>query len=129
MPSSDVGRQRCPDSVRVYCTVSVRQNLKLSVGRVFECPNSEFELDFDLQTPHSKSGQNSDSAVRRRLPQTKSRSPVSTDQNQSRANISILSLNFRSHVIIRKVLSICQSEKSSKSRRNYPMANQTEVTC
>ena len=37
-----------------------------SVGRVFECPNFEFEPDFDRQTPHSKSGQNPDSAVRRR---------------------------------------------------------------
>ena len=54
---ADVGGKRCPDSVRVYCTVSVRQNLKFSVGRVFECPDFEFELDFDRQTPHSKSGQ------------------------------------------------------------------------
>ena len=63
----DVCGQHCPDSALVYCTVSVRQNLKFSVGRVFECPNSEFELDFDRQTPHSNSGQNPDSTVRRRL--------------------------------------------------------------
>ena len=65
--TADVGGQRCPDSVRVHCTVSVRQNLNLSVVMVFECPDSEFELDFDRQTLHSKSGQNPDSAVRRRL--------------------------------------------------------------
>ena len=68
MIDADVGGKRCPDSVRVYCTVSVRQNLKFSVGRVFECSDFEFELDFDRQTPHSKSRQNPDSAVRRRLP-------------------------------------------------------------
>ena len=54
-------------AVRVYCTVPVRQNLQFSVGRVFECPDFEFELDFDRQTPSSNSGQNLDSAVRRRL--------------------------------------------------------------
>ena len=32
-----------------------------------ECPDLEFELDFDRQTPHRNSGQNPDSAVRRRL--------------------------------------------------------------
>ena len=64
---ADVGGQRCPDSPRVYCTVSVRLNLIFSVGKVFECPDFEFELDFDWQTPHSKSRQNPDSAVRRRL--------------------------------------------------------------
>ena len=47
--------------------VSVSQNLKFSIGRVFEFPDFEFELDFDRQTPHSKSGQNPDSDVRRRL--------------------------------------------------------------
>ena len=66
---SDVGGQRCPNSVRNNCAVSVSQNLKFSVGRVFECPDFEFELDFDRQTPHSKSRQNPDSAVRRRLPE------------------------------------------------------------
>ena len=58
--SSDVCGQRCPDSIRVHCTVSVRQNLKFSVGRVFECPDFEFELDFDRQTPdriRTESGQ------------------------------------------------------------------------
>jgi len=64
----DVGGQRCPDSVRIYCAVFVSQYLKCTVGRVFECPDFEFELDFDRQTPHSNSGQNLDSAVRRRLP-------------------------------------------------------------
>ena len=42
---------------RVYCTVFVHQNLKFSVGGGFECPDFEFELDFDRQTPHSSSGQ------------------------------------------------------------------------
>ena len=61
-------KQTLADSIaRVYCTVSVRQNLKFSVGRVFECPDFEFELDLDRQKPHSKSGQNPDSAVVRRL--------------------------------------------------------------
>ena len=46
---------------------SVHQNLKFSVGRVFECLDFESELDFDRQTPHSEPGQNPDSAVRRRL--------------------------------------------------------------
>ena len=55
--TADVGGQRCPDSVRIYCVVPVSQKLKFSVGRVFECPDFEFELDFDRQTPHSKSGQ------------------------------------------------------------------------
>ena len=64
---SDVGGQRCPDSVRIYCAVSVSQNLKFSVGTVFECQDFEFELDFDRQIPDSNSGQNPDSAVRRRL--------------------------------------------------------------
>ena len=41
--------------------------LKFSVGRVFECPDFEFELDFDQRTPHSNFGQNPGSAVRRRL--------------------------------------------------------------
>ena len=50
---ADVGGQRCPDSARVNCTVYVRQNLKFSVRRVFECPDFEFELDFDRQTPVS----------------------------------------------------------------------------
>ena len=63
----DAGGQRCPDSVQIYCAVSVSQNLKFSVGRVFECPDFEFELDFDRQTPHSNAEQNPDSAVRRRL--------------------------------------------------------------
>ena len=54
---SDVGGQRCPDSVRIYCAVSVSQNIKFSVGRVFECPDFQFELDFDRQIPHSNSGQ------------------------------------------------------------------------
>ena len=48
--------------------MSVGQNLKFSVGRFFQCPDFEFELDFDRQTPHSNSGQDPDSAVRRRLP-------------------------------------------------------------
>ena len=65
--SPDVGGQRCPDSVRVHCTVSVRQNLNFSVVMVFECPDFAFGLDFDRQTLHSESGQNPDSAVRRRL--------------------------------------------------------------
>ena len=80
---TDVGGQRCPDSVRVYYTVSVRQNLKFSVGRVFECPDFEFELDFDRQTPHSKSRQNPDSAVRRRLfPTTTTLNPQHHFENQ-----------------------------------------------
>ena len=54
-------------AVRIYCAVSVSQNLKFFIERVFECPDFEFELDFDRQTPHSNSGQNPDSAVRRRL--------------------------------------------------------------
>ena len=67
MFEADVGGHRCPDSVQIYCAVSVCQNLKFSVGRIFECPDFEFELDFDRQTPNSNSGQNLDSAVRRRL--------------------------------------------------------------
>lgn len=46
---SDVGGQCCPDSVRIYCAVSFSQNLKFSVERVFECPDYEFELDFELE--------------------------------------------------------------------------------
>ena len=64
---ADVGGQRCPDSVRIYCAMSGSQNLKFFVKRVFECPDFELELDFDRQTKHSNSGQNPDSAVRRRL--------------------------------------------------------------
>ena len=50
---ADVGGQRCPDSVRIYCAVSVSQYLrdlylKFSVGRVFECPDFEFDHGFDL---------------------------------------------------------------------------------
>ena len=56
--TADVGGLRCPVSIWIYCAVSVSQNLKFSVGRVFECPDFEFELDFDRQTPHSNSGQN-----------------------------------------------------------------------
>ena len=63
----DVGGHRCPDSVQIYCAVSVCLNLKFSVGRIFECPDFEIELDFDRQTPHSNSGHNPDSAVCRRL--------------------------------------------------------------
>ena len=37
--------------------VSVSYNLKFSVGRVFECPVFEFELDFERKTPHSTPGQ------------------------------------------------------------------------
>ena len=64
---ADVGGQRFPDSVWIYCAMSGSQNLKFLVRRVFECPDFELELDFDRQTTHSNSGQNPDSAVRRRL--------------------------------------------------------------
>ena len=43
----DVGGQRCPDYVRDYCAVFVSQNLIFSVGRISDCPDFEFELDFD----------------------------------------------------------------------------------
>jgi len=66
--TSDDGGQCCPNSVRIYCAVSVSHNLKFSVGKIFECLDFEFELDFDRQTQHSTSGQNPDSTVRRRLP-------------------------------------------------------------
>ena len=62
-----ISQTSAESAVRVYCTVSVRQNLRFSVGMVFECLDFESELDFDRQTPHSKPGQNPDSAVRRRL--------------------------------------------------------------
>ena len=63
--SLDVDGQRFLDSVRIYCAVSVSQNLKFSVGRVFEFPDFEFELDLDRQISDSYSGRNPDSAVRR----------------------------------------------------------------
>ena len=63
--SADVGGQRCPDSVRIYCAVSVIHEIWNFQSRGF--PNFEFEPDFDRQTPHSKSERNPDSAVRRRL--------------------------------------------------------------
>ena len=42
-----VDGQRCLDSVRICFGVVVSRNLKSSVGKVFECPNVEFEPDFD----------------------------------------------------------------------------------
>ena len=57
---ADVGGQRYPDSVRNYCTVYVSQNLKFSDGRVFECPDFEFELDFDRQTPDIRTALSAD---------------------------------------------------------------------
>ena len=81
-----VGGEHCPDSARVYCTVSVRQNLKFSVGRVFDCPDFEFELDFDRQTPHSNPGQNPDNAVDRRLVLTMIFSKNYLDSNRTRIN-------------------------------------------
>ena len=48
----DVGGQHCPDSVLIYCAMSASKNLKLSVKKAFECPDFEFELHFDRQTPH-----------------------------------------------------------------------------
>ena len=64
---SDVGEQRCPDSVRNYCAVSVGQNQVQIRNPDTRKPSRLKILDFDWQTRHSKSGQNLDSAVRRRL--------------------------------------------------------------
>ena len=66
-PHSRWWQTSADSTVRIYCPVSVGQNQEISVGRIFECPDLEFELDFDRQTPHSKSGQNLDNAARRRL--------------------------------------------------------------
>ena len=57
--TGDGSKQTSADSaVRIYCAVFVSPNLRFSVGRVFECPDFEFELDFDRQKPHSTSGEN-----------------------------------------------------------------------
>ena len=56
----DVGGQRCPNSVRIYCAVSVSQNLEFSAGRVIECSDFEFELDFDRQTPDIRTALSAD---------------------------------------------------------------------
>ena len=67
---SDVGGQRCPDSVRNYCAVSVGQN-QVQIRNPDTLRPSRLKIsDFDWQTRHSKSGQNPDSAVPRRLVQS-----------------------------------------------------------
>ena len=65
--SSDVGGQRCPDSVQNYCVLSVGQNQVQVRNPDTRIPSWLKISNFDCQTSHSKSGQNPDSAVRRRL--------------------------------------------------------------
>ena len=82
--SRDVGGQRSPGLLYGVCP----SKSEIFIGRVFECLDFEFELDFDRQTPHSKSGQNPDSAVRRRLSIIKQnfledRSLYSAEQNRT----------------------------------------------
>ena len=50
---ADLGGLDCWDSFRIHCAVSVGQNLKFSVRRVFEYPDFEFELDPDREKPQS----------------------------------------------------------------------------
>ena len=64
---ADVGGQHCPDSVRVYCAVSVGQNQVQIRNPDTRKPSRLKISDFDGQTPYSKPGQNPDSAFRRRL--------------------------------------------------------------
>ena len=66
--TANVGGQHCPDPVRNYCVVSVGQNQVQIRNPDTRKPSRLKISDFDRQTPHSKSGQNLDSAVRRRLP-------------------------------------------------------------
>ena len=63
----DVGGQHCPDSVRIYCAVSVGQNQVQIRNPDTRKPSRLKISDFDGQTPYSKPGQNPDSAFRRRL--------------------------------------------------------------
>ena len=63
----DVGGQRCPESVRNYCAVSVGQNPVQIQNPDTRKPSRLKISDIDGQTPHNKSWQNPDSAVRRRL--------------------------------------------------------------
>ena len=65
---TDVGGQCYPDSVRIYCAVSVGENQGQIRNPGTRKPSRLKVSDFDGQTPYSKSGQNPDSAVRRRLP-------------------------------------------------------------
>jgi len=64
---SNVGGQCCPDSVRNYCPVSVGQNQVQIRNPDTQKPSRLKISNFDWLTPHAKSGQNPDSAVRRRL--------------------------------------------------------------
>ena len=59
----------CPDLLCGVCLSKseIFRREGFRVGKLFDCPSLEFELDFDRPTPHSKSGRNLDSAVRRRL--------------------------------------------------------------
>jgi len=59
---SDAGGQRRPNSVRNYCAVSVDQTQGQIRNPDTRKPSRLKFSDFDWQTPHSKSGQNPDSA-------------------------------------------------------------------
>ena len=65
--TADVGGQHCPDSVWIYCAVSVGQNQVQIRNPDTRKPSRLKISDFDGQTPYSKPGQNPDSAFRRRL--------------------------------------------------------------
>ena len=66
----DVGGQHCPDSVWIYCGVSVGQN-QVQIRNLDTRKPSRLKIsDLDGQTPYSKPGQNPDSAVRRRPQKT-----------------------------------------------------------
>ena len=65
---ADVGGQRYSDSVRNYCAVSFGQNQIQIRNPGTRKPFRLKISDFYWQTHHSKSGQNLDSAVRRRQP-------------------------------------------------------------
>ena len=58
----DVGGQRCLDSIRNYCSVSDGQN-QVQIRNPDSRKPSRLKIsDIDWQTPHSKYGQNPDSA-------------------------------------------------------------------
>ena len=60
MSYADVGGQHCPDSVLIYCEVSVGQNQVQTRNSDTQKPSRLKISDFDWQAPHSKSGQDPD---------------------------------------------------------------------
>ena len=55
---ADVGGHRCPDSVQIYCAVSVGQNQVQIRNPDTRKPSRLKISDFDWKTPHSNSRQN-----------------------------------------------------------------------